>query len=245
MIINFDLSQIEIIVAAQLSQDQSLIELLNKDIDIYRYFASIMYNKLQYEVTKEERDSLKIPILGINYGKGYMTLANETGKSEDWCKKFIDAYYAEFPAIKLMHTNWTQEVNKTGMLKMFDGLNLQFKYYEKTWSDEYNCWFKAGYKPTEIKNYPIQHTAFVILSLFLSTLWREKVIYKRDKYLLICTIHDSIMLDCKPEYIEEAKQDVQEILAKLSDLLYNMYELKMTVPIRAEITCGESWYDLN
>lgn len=244
MIINADFKQIEVCVLGWLSQDKHLLNLLNKEIDIYKYFASIMYNKSENAITKEERDSLKIPILGISYGKGAKKLATETGKPEEWCLEFINNFYSRFPSVKVMHDSWIKEVNKTGQLKLFDGINLQFKHYDRTWSDVYNCWFKPGYKPTEIKNYPVQHTAFVIISLFMHEFLRKKALSKEDRYLLINTVHDSIMLDCKNDFVDECIKDVNEILDNLSNTWYNIFQNDLNVKIRLDISSGLSWYEV-
>lgn len=244
MLINCDLKQIEVVVLAQLSGDKAFIKLLNDGVDIYKYFACFMYDKEYDFIIKQERDDLKEPVLGMSYGKGAKAMAKKAGKPEEWCKQFIETYYSTFPKVKETHNKWLQIVKDTGELQMFDGIRLQFKYWEKTWSEEYNCWFKAGYKPTEIKNYPVQHTAFVIFSLFLGEFWRRKALHNRHKYLLINTVHDSMMLDCRNKYIEDAKKDIQEVLDTIPDLLYNMYGLKLQVPLRVDITTGHSWYEL-
>lgn len=245
MLINCDLKQIEVCVLAHLSKDKSFIKLLQMGVDIYKYFASIMYNKPEKDISKDERNSLKIPILGISYGKGYKKLSIETGKSEDWCKEFIDSFYSQFKEVKTIHEKWIKEVNNTGMLKMWDGINLRFKFYEKTFNTEYNCWFKEGYKPSEIKNYPVQHSAFVIFSLFLSTFWRLKALNNKDKYLLIGTVHDSFMLDCKPEYVELAKKDINEVIDMLPELMLKYYNQKIEVPLKIDLSVGNNWYELS
>lgn len=244
MLINLDFKQIEVVVLALLSQDECFIKLLQQGTDIYKYFASIMYDKTQDEITDDERNSLKIPILGISYGKGAKKLARETGKSEEWCKEFIDSFYGQFPKVKELHNRWIDEVNKTGSLRMFDGVNLTFKYYDKVWSDEYNCWFKAGYKPTEIKNYPVQHTAFVFISTFVSKFYTEYALNNRGKYLLINTVHDSVMLDCRDTFVTEAINDLNNVLDKLPELMLQLYKLNVNLPIRADITKGNSWFEL-
>lgn len=244
MLINVDLKQIEVCILAHLSGDKAFIKLLMMGVDIYKYFASIMYNKPEDIITEDERNSLKVPILGISYGKGYIKLSKETGKTEEWCKEFIDNFYAQFPAVKQLHARWIEEVNKTGMLRMWSGINLRFKYYEKTFNEEYNCWFKAGYKPQEIKNYPVQHSAFVVFSLFLSTFWRLKAIYNRHKYLLIGTVHDSFMLDCRPEYVEDAKKDINDVLDMIPSLMLQYYNQKIEVPLKIDVSVGMSWYEL-
>lgn len=244
MLINCDMKQIEVCTLAHLSKDKGFIELLVQGVDIYKYFAAIMYERPEHKITPDERNSLKVPILGMSYGRGARALSKETGNSEDWCKEFIQSFYSQFPRVKQLHDRWIKAVGSSGELKMVDGIRLQFKYYEKMWSEDYQCWFKEGYKPTEIKNYPVQHTAFVIFSLYLSQFFRTKALFNRDKYLLINTVHDSIMLDCRPEFVDVAISDVNEVLDSIPSLWYNMYGEQLLVPLRIDVQTGNNWYDL-
>ena len=247
MLINFDLKQIEIVVLQILSGDLHLKKLLQDGIDLYRYFASVMYSKDMHEVTKEERDSLKAPVLGISYGRGAKALSAESGKSVEWCEEFVNRFYEEFPLVKVLHDRWIEEVERTGQLRLQTGVVIKFNKYiwnNKTQKKEKSTAWNAKYWTPEIKNYPVQHTAFVILSTFVAMFFRHKAIYKREKYLLINTVHDSLMLDVRPEYIEEAKNDLKEVLDMLPDTMYNMLEIKIDVPVLAEITEGISWYEV-
>lgn len=246
MLVNIDFRQIEIVVLAYLSQDQKLIKLIQDGRDLYKYFAAIMYDKPEELVTKEERDTLKAPVLGISYGRGAKALSEESGKPVEWCQEFIDRFYQEFPRVRDLHQSWIQEVNRTGCLKMFH--NVMFKFNKYIWNNqtkkkELSNHFRAKYWEPQIKNYPVQHTAFLLLSTFVAEFYRQKAVYKRDKYLMVSTVHDSLVLDCRPEYIEEAQEDVKIILAKLPEICYNKYEMKIDMPINVDITTGYSWYD--
>jgi len=274
MLINLDFSQIEVAVLGILSEDEHLLNLIREGRDLYKYFAAVMYDKKEEEITKEERDSLKAPILGISYGRGAKALSRDSGKSEEWSQEFIDRFYEMFPGVKRLHDQWIQEVEKTGQLRLKTGITFKFKKY--VWDNRAgkkveSTGYRAKYWQPEIKNYPIQHTAFVVLSTFLATFWREKALHKRDiecnacnilgipgmfectrcngtgiytKYLLINTVHDSIMLDVRPEYIEEAKKDLEEILAKLPELMYNLYKIRVNIQFKAEIKESHTWYEL-
>jgi DNA polymerase I-like protein with 3'-5' exonuclease and polymerase domains len=278
MIINYDKTQIEIVVLAYLSEDKALIKLIQDGTDLYKFFAALMYDKSISEINKEERDSLKAPVLGISYGRGANALATESGKSKEWCQDFIDKFYEMFPGVYEMHQRWIKEVNRTGYLEMFTGIRFKFKKYvwnNKTKKKEVSTAWNAKYWEPEIKNYPVQHTAFVILSTYVAEFYRKKAlparnfpcqhpmcsegqVYtsggqfncldckgtgKKPKYLMILTVHDSLMLDCRPEYVEEAQNDLKEVLDNLKDTLYNKYGMLVTVPIKADIQVADSWYD--
>src|SRR3990167_7556419 len=156
--------------------------------------------------------------------------------------KLLIFNYIIFPKIKDWHDSMILRVNMSGNLELWDGMILKFKQYEAKfdWQDP----TKLYYNPAEIKNYPVQHSAFVIISAFIAEFMRLKALHNRDKYLLINTVHDSVMLDCRPEHIEQAQNDLKEVLDKLPETLYNKFGLKLLVPITADISTGLTWYDL-
>ena len=271
MLINFDLKQIEIVILAQLSEDQTLIEMVNQGRDLYKYFAAVMYDKLEYQITKEERYSLKAPVLSISYGKGAKHMAEDSGKSIEWCQSFIDLFYQTFPKVRELHQRWINEVHKTGYIMLPWGINLRFnKYLWDKESQEKILSPKGRYWEPEIKNYPVQHTAFLFISTYIAVFWRQKALLKRDiectdcetlgisgifectrchgnkyytKYLLVSTVHDSLTLDCRPEYVNEAISDLNEVLDNLPQIMYNNYGIQMSVPVKADIQTGQSMYE--
>lgn len=250
-LVNADLSQIEVRLLAQASKDSNLIALFNADRDIYKYFAALMYLKPEKELSKEERSDLKPLVLGMGYGKAAHSFARETGKTVEWCQEFIDTFYREFPKTRLWHDFIIDKVdkNKGKLITMFKQ-QLQFhKYvYINSKKIKYDSLIHKGlkgkYARPDIKNWPIQSSAHILMSLLLGEFYRQFGTFKRDKYLLINTVHDSLMLDCKKEFVEEANKDIQEIVDRIPDLVYNKFNIKLLVPIKIDISNAVSWYDL-
>lgn len=241
-LINVDFKQIEMACFAQLSDDRALINLINAGVDLHYYTGELVLNKPKEQITDEERGDIKKVNFGLIYGNGPKTASENTGRSVQWCKSFIDGFFNSFPRTKEWHNEILEQVNNNGFIKMFDGILLKFNKYpaKYDWQNPNQLY----YNPPEIKNYPVQHFAFVIFSLFLSKFYREKALFKRNKYLLINAVHDSIMLDCKQEYVDEAMQDIKEIVDKLPEYMIKYYQLKLVVPIKVDIKVGNSWYEV-
>lgn len=243
-LINIDLSQIEVIMAAQLSGDKELIKILNEGRDIHKFMVSNLYNEPEESIQKDDprRSAAKPGTFGILYGNGPGRLSENTGMSIDWCKDFIKTFYSLFPRIKLWHDYLLDQVERKGEIKTPFGSLLKFKKFppKYKWQDPN----KLYYNPPDIKNYPVQHSAQIILALWVGEFFRQKAVFKRDKYLMINTVHDSLMLDCKEEFVDEALQDNKEILDNLKDIIYTKFKIVMTVPIKYESSVANNWYDL-
>lgn len=244
MILNADLKQIEVICFAQLCKDENLIKLLNEGKDIHRYIASKVYNKAEEDVSDLERKSVKPGTFGIIYGNGAPRLSENTGQSVEWCKEFISTFYKLFPNAKLWHNFILSKVEKDGFLKLPTGSILKFKKHPAKYAWQKSKGIVESYNPPDIKNWPVQHFAFLILSILLGKFFREKALNNREKYLLINTVHDSIMLDCKPEYVEQAKTDILEITNTLPKYLEEFWNLKLLAPVSIDITTGQNWHQI-
>jgi len=237
MLINLDLKQIEVCVFAQLSRPKLLIDLLNEGKDIHKYIGANVYDKREEGITSDERNSAKTSSFGIIYGNGARTLSERTGRTLEWSGKFIETFFGLFPEAKDWQEKNIQTVEKTGQLTLFTGQVLKFKKYPAKFAWQIRKGIVESYNPPDIKNHPVQHIAWIIMSIFLQDFYK-KAVHKRNKYLLINTVHDSIMLDCRPQYLEECLED------KVPELVYTKFSEKLIVPIKADISYADNWYDL-
>lgn len=243
-IVNLDLKQIEVAVFSQLCKDKTLIGLLNQGVDLHTYTASDVTGKDEKDVTKEERQDAKAGNFGIIYGNGAGKLSSTTGRSVEWCRDYINRFYEMFPGAKIWHDNIQQEVEDSGQLKLFTGEILKFEKRPAKFDWQIRQGIRESYNPPDIKNHPVQHIAAVISFIMIGSFFREYAIHKRDKYLMINTVHDSLMLDCRAEYVEEAEKDLQECVDRLPEKIYTLFNEKFSVPIRCDIEHGQSWGDL-
>jgi len=120
---------------------------------------------------------------------------------------------------------------------------LVFKKYKAKFDWQHKKGITESYMPTDIKNWRIQSLAGDIYKLWLAVVYKQSI-NNRRKWLLINTIHDSIILDCKPEYVDECREMLQNSIDNLINDIYTVYKVKFLVPIRCEISVGERWLEL-
>ena len=100
----------------------------------------------------------------------------------------------------------------------------------------------TSFKPTKVKNYIVQGTAFDMLAIYLGLVFRAAIKH-RDKFLLINTVHDSVVLDCKKEHQEFACNLLKNEVNSIKDVLKRDFNYNWTIPLKMEFKTGDSWYD--
>lgn len=256
-IIEVDFHQQEPMVSAQLSGDVNLIADITNQIDLYcKYLAKIeqqpyefILNKVKQEQDQEwitKRQQAKIVILAGNYGAGVKTRAFQSGLSEERVKELMEADTYLYPQLQaynnllLEFVNYTSQGAESGYYSSPFGKRYYFtKESAPEWLQKKGVY--SSFRPTKIKNYIIQGTATDITMIGLGKLYRA-VSKHRDKFLLINTVHDSIVLDCKTEYMHECCDLINNVLNSIKDTLKCDFNLDWVVPIRWEIKKGENWY---
>lgn len=250
-LLSADYGQLEICVQAQISQDRNYINDVIKGIDFHvkrlALKEDIDYEEAEYRVEsdpmwKEKRKAIKGFSFARAYGAGIAKIASQTGLNEEDIKDLIEKEEKEYPQLKQFYINLGKQVDSHGYYTGFTGRRYQFKKYPAP------AWMRRkgineNYSPTEIKNYIVQGTATAdIVLVMLGKFWREKALLNRDKYLLINTVHDSVMLDCKKEFVDDAKKDLQ-ILKEVAIMTEKKFSYQWTVPINIDISEGQSWYE--
>lgn len=148
-IIGSDYSSQEPRTAAHYSQDQSMIDAYNSGKDLYAVIAQNVYKnkyednlefypagtKLQIEGKtvicgnktninkqgKERRTNCKSILLGILYGRGAASVAEQIGKTKEEAQEIIDKFYNGFPKVKAWIDKTQEDACKVGYVEDFAG----------------------------------------------------------------------------------------------------------------------------
>lgn len=269
VLVEFDFKQQEIAVAAQLSNDSILIAEIVNQVDIYLANSNFLYDKPVEQVTKEERQQLKILMLSLFYGKHYKSMARDYGLTEDQCKQFVDRFYDKYTGVKLWHdvlyedverssyptsqhlfltgdaiAHFPEEVTLVGKSVTFG--NKWFPHYNRgiarfNWKDVPILF--TYFPSTTIKNYPVQGTASTAVCTIVGAMvpW---LLQNREKCRLINEVHDSVLFDIKKEYLEELIPEIKKRLEMGPELLYNTFKEEWKTPMLVEHKSGKTWSDI-
>jgi len=269
LIIDADYSQLEVIGLAHLSGDVQLKNDLLDGLDMHCLNASLLWD-IDYETIYDgvqagdkdmalKRKMAKGPGFLIQYGGGAKTMAKNTGVPYKRCKKFISGYYNRYFQVKRWQTSNLDQVltsrqrslHRTqkglpagkGELKSITGRIYTFLEED---SISFSGRLETSFSPTKIKNYPVQGFATGdIVPEVIGQLHRLLTINQkmyRHRCLLINTVHDSILFDCRRDVAQQAADLIRCTMEKAPQFLRTRFGIKdFDLPLKVDVQAGTSW----
>jgi DNA polymerase I len=255
-LIECDWSQFECAGWGQLTKDTKLLYFLNNGIDIHRMIGAMVHDCKPEEVTDEQRKLIKPATFLFIYGGSSWEYARVHEVSQEFADRLYDTFWSLFPEAAQWQNNLVRMVEATkyridestilgeqrqeGFLKSVTGRKYFFKTYDES---EYQR--RKGkltkFKKSEIVNYPVQGfcTADIHL-IFLGILFRQ-VLPHKDKCLLVNTVHDSTIIDCKKEFVGFTCNLVKHSVHLTKERLKEKFDINLVVPLDMEFKVGNSW----
>lgn len=219
-----DFSQIELRIAAEYVKETKMIQAFKEGKDLHTYTASIILEKPEDEVTKEDRQSAKAVNFGLIYGisaKGLASYAKASygiNMSVDEAEVIREKFFRHFSKFKEWHEDIKRKLREEKEVK---GETLLGRYY-------------VAHTFTDATNYPIQGTGADILKLavllFNINLEKEEI-----KAKVVNLVHDEIVVECKEDYSEKVKDLLEKAMREAG-----RYALKL-VPIEVESVISKRW----
>jgi DNA polymerase I len=228
---SFDYSQIELRIAAILSEDPKLMEIFKTGQDVHTAVAAQVFKVSPGEVTSEMRRKAKVINFGILFGMGVNALKTNLGGTREEAKKFYEEYFQTFTTFASWMERIKRDVKGTGYTTTLWGRRRYFPEMNSPLP-----YIRASAERMAI-NAPIQGTeadlikkAMVIIDGYIT---KEKL---EDKVYLLLQVHDELVYEIKEEYKEKVSKDILNIME-------NIMTKKETkdVPIIANVTLGKTW----
>ena len=225
--IDADYSQVELRVLAHISEDKHMIQAFNNNEDIHKQAASKVFGIPISEVTKQQRSEAKAVNFGIVYGISDFGLGEQLSISRKKAKVYIDQYLSEYSGIKNFMENITNIAKEQGYVET---LFNRRRYIPELKSNNYMV---RQFGSRAAMNTPIQGTAADIMKIAMINVYRE--LKKRNlKSKIVLQVHDEMMI----EAVNEEKEEVKELLKTCMESA-----IKLKVPLIAEISEADNWYD--
>ena len=225
--IDADYSQIELRVLAHISEDETMIQAFKNNEDIHKQAASKVFNIPLEDVTKEQRSEAKAVNFGIVYGISDFGLAGQLNISRKKAKNYIDQYLLKYPKIKEFMDNIIEETKEKGYVETI--------FHRKRNVPEINSKnFNIRQFGNRVAlNTPIQGTAADIMKLAMIDVYNK---FKNEKLnaKIILQIHDELLIEADIDEKEKVKKILKESMENI---------IKLKVPLIAEMTEADNWYD--
>ncbi len=237
-LVSFDYSQIELRVAAILSQDKKMIKAFQNNEDIHSAVAKEIFG----EENPETRRKAKVINFGILYGMGATSLRKNLneGSAEEIslveAREYLDNYFKKFSDLAKFIEQTKREVQAKGYSTTLFGRKRFFPEINSKQP------FIRAMAERMAVNAPIQGTAtgdIVKLAMIkIDDFLQAKNLKSEVK--ILAQVHDELIYEIKDEKIKKITPRLTEIMEKIlinSDLA----EKYKTVPLKISQNIGKNW----
>lgn len=227
--IEADYSNLEFVMAGELSRDPQIIKDVLEGKDLHKQTASIINECKTNEVTKDARQAVKAHSFAPIYG----AVGNQyEGHIKNYYTRFFDIY----KGLGAYHKKLTDGVMKDGHITTFSGR----QFY---WPNETRRRNGRTKHYTQQVNYPVQSTAtadIVPLSC-IRALRKFRELNLKSK--LVLTVHDSIVVDTHPDELEQVKEALTWAMEGVTEEATDRWGYEFALPLKIEISGGKNWMD--
>jgi len=228
VLLSSDYSQIELRVLAHISGDKHLIEAFRHGADIHTSTAMRVFGiEKPEDVTPNDRRNAKAVNFGVVYGISDFGLANNLGISRKEAKSYIDTYFERYPRIKNYMENVVREARDKGYVETLFHRRREIQDIN---SRNFNV---RGFAERTAINSPIQGSAADILKIAMIRL-DQALRAGRFKSRMLLQVHDEIVLEVPANELTAIKTLVKEIMESA---------IELSVPLKADESAGETWYE--
>jgi DNA polymerase-1 len=227
VLIDADYSQIELKVLAHLSKDVNMVNAFNTGTDIHTVTASQIFGVRMSDVTPEMRSRAKTVNFGIVYGMGDFSLAKDLHITKKEAKNYIASYFATYPDVYAYIRNLIENATETGYAKtMFD----RIRYIPELSATNRNV---KSFGERAAMNSPIQGSAADIIKIAMINVSRALKEAKIDAKLIL-QVHDELIIESNKNCVDKAKEILKHEMENA---------VKLIVPLSAQISVGDNWFD--
>jgi DNA polymerase-1 len=150
LLMSFDFSQVELRLAAHLSDDPLLLKGFNKGEDIHRITASQVFGVELNEVSPAMRHRAKVANFGVLYGLSAHGLSQSLQVPYDEAKEFIKNYFDKFQGLATWIEKTKQEARRKGYVRNLFGRRRPLPFLK------IGDWRSRAAAEREAVNFPIQ-----------------------------------------------------------------------------------------
>lgn len=217
-----DYSAQEPCIAAYISKDKALIDLVNSGEDIYLVTGQHIYKTL--EENKANRKKTKDALLGATYGLTPVGLARRWGGTVDEAEDFIETAQRPYPQLRKYLATIAQ---RKDYVKTVAGRKIWLNHYS------WQCGNNA-------KNGPMQGTAADMIKKSLVAMrknWRKEWSNYHDPtaWDLVACVHDENVADVLEQHAQTVADYMDRTMREIGDTMCP------GVLFRVEVTICDNW----
>ena len=255
-IIEVDFSQIELRIAGWLAKDPLLLKAYQEDKDIHAIRAMrIMgltpdqWAKLPKELQKEYRGKAKAANFGFIYGmlahkyKTYALTNYDLDLSLQECTETRNTFFSDHTGLESWYGKQEREALRKGYVESPDGRRRHLPNIRLDVEASKEAKMKYGEAVRMSINTPVQGfgSDMKLMSMIEIDERLERVFKKRDceEFAYVFgEVHDSILLECRDEHVEEVVRMCLNVMKH--PRILDELGIVVGVPVKAEAKVGQS-----
>jgi DNA polymerase-1 len=230
-LVSLDYSQIELRIAAILSQDSKLVEIFKSGIDVHTGVAARVFKVPEALIDKSMRGKAKTINFGILYGMGVNALKTNLGVDRKEAEDFYNEYFKTFTGLAKYLEHIKADARENGYTQTIFGRRRYFAGLKSPLP------YLRAQTERMVINAPIQGTSADLTKIAMKTIDHYIKLNKYENDIrLVLQVHDELVYEIRDtlvvEAIEHLKPLMEEVLPK---------EKAQSVPIVAEVSVGPNW----
>ena len=222
-IMEADFAQLEFRTAAFLAQDETAMEEIATGFDVHSYTAKVITEAGQQTSRQEAKAHTFAPLFGATgYGRSKAEAA--------YYHHFVEKYRG----VAAWHKNLGEEAIRFNKITNISGRQYAFP----------DCKRRDNGMPshfTMIKNYPVQ--GFATGDVVPVVLNRLHELLQPLQSCVVNSVHDSMVVDVHPDEERKVLHIIELLNQGINDLVEQVYNVKMNVPLLLEAKIGPNWLD--
>ena len=228
-LVSLDYSQIELRLAAEISNDDNFIAAFANNEDIHSSTAKEIFNIFDKDLTREHRRKAKAINFGILYGISAYGLAKQLSITNFEAKTYIENYFKKFPKIKEYMDYQINFAKSNNYVETIFGRRCNIKgINDKNFA-------VRGFAERQSINAPIQGTAADIIKLSMIEL-HKNIEEKKLNAKMLLQVHDELIFEIHKKNVDESIDIIKTIMEK-NHLQYKDF----TVPLTVDFGVGDTW----
>ena len=236
-LVEADLSQAELRIAAEMSQDRELRNCYLTGVDVHKRTVESIFGIDPKVMTKEERKKGKAINFGFVYGMGwkkFMDYARDNyGQvfSEKEAQNTRKGYFRLYQDLPEWHKRQRAFVHKHGYVRNLIGRKRRL--YDAQLPDNSENRMAIAQAERNSINSPVQSLASDInLNAFIDICNK----YNNEIVRPCGTIHDAIMLEVRNDHLDRVCKDLKHFMENPS--IFKRLNVQFNIPIESEVEIG-------
>ena len=223
-LLSLDYSQIELRIAASLSDDPEMIKIFKSGGDFHTATAARIFNVQESEVTPRQRRDAKTINFSVLYGVSAFGLSERSEMSREEASNHIKSYFEVFSKLKQFIDGTIESTKKNGYVTNPLG---RIRYFPDIYDSNFA---RRGAAERAAFNMPLQSLAADIMKMAMIQIEKEL-----PKSKMILSVHDELVF-------EVAEKDVEKFAKPIRKIMESVYKLK--VPLVVDAKVGDNWAEM-